>query len=66
MTSKFSKWVTRYTSVDELAEFLGVSRVTVYRWINRQATPTLESASEMIKFSKNKLTLDDIIKGTTR
>jgi len=36
----------RWLSVDEIADYLGVKRDTIYKWINRKQLPGMPSSDE--------------------
>lgn len=50
--SKMSALDERWLSVDEIAEYLGVSKDTVYGWINSRAMPA-HRAGRLWKFKRD-------------
>jgi transcriptional regulator with XRE-family HTH domain len=62
--SKFRSWIYSEGGTLEVSEKLGVSRATVQHWLRRRATPRLEVAQKIIRLSKGKLTVTDIINAT--
>lgn len=50
----------RWLSVDEIGEYLGVKRDTVYKWINERNMPT-HRMGRLWKFKKDKV--DGWVKG---
>jgi excisionase family DNA binding protein len=44
----------RWLSVDEIAEYLGVKRDTVYKWIGRKGMPA-HKAGRLWKFKKEEV-----------
>ena len=54
-----SKMEDRWLSVDEMGEYLGVKRDTVYKWINEKGMPA-HRMGRLWKFKKNEV--DDWVK----
>ena len=54
-----SKMEDRWLSVDEIGEYLGVKRDTVYKWINEKGMPA-HRMGRLWKFKKNEV--DDWVK----
>ncbi len=46
----------RWYSVDEIAEYLGIKKDTVYKWIIRRSLPA-HKAGKLWKFRKNEIDL---------
>lgn len=44
----------RWLSVDEIADYLGVKRDTLYKWINRHAMPA-HKVGRLWKFQRNEI-----------
>lgn len=64
MASAFRKWVYANGGVVKVAKKLSVHEKTIYRWLNHQSQPQLKQVKKIIRLSKGKLTLNDIVKGT--
>ena len=59
-TAKFADWAKDY-GVSSLATDLGVSRKTPYSWFSGRSFPRPETAAKIVKLSKGKLVLGDIL-----
>ncbi|MBW2321135.1 MAG: helix-turn-helix domain-containing protein [Deltaproteobacteria bacterium] len=44
----------RWLSVDEIAEYLGVKRDTIYKWVNRRKMPA-HKVGRLLKFRKEEV-----------
>lgn len=54
----------KWLSVDEIADYLGVKRDTIYKWINRRQLPG-HKAGRLWKFRKNEVD-EWILKGKAK
>jgi DNA-binding transcriptional regulator YdaS (Cro superfamily) len=62
--SKFEAWVRDFGGSTKLASVLGVNKSSVQHWCAGRARPHIEETYHIIRLSKNKLTLKDILDGT--
>jgi hypothetical protein len=64
--SKFERWIYEFGGPKLLSLEIGVAHSAVNHWCNRKATPTLATGEKILKLSKGKLSLTDILEGTIR
>lgn len=62
--SKFEKWVREIGGTKRLSEYLEVNQSTVQHWLAGRAKPGLEVSFKIVRLSRKKLTLKDIVDGT--
>lgn len=63
-TSKFERWILEQGGSRNVSNMVGVHQVTVCAWMRRDSMPSLTVAAKIIKVSKDRLTITDIIEGT--
>lgn len=63
--NKFERWILENGGPSETGKLLGVHQVTVSNWLAKRSIPNTLVAQKILTLSKNKLTLIDIIKGTS-
>lgn len=65
-TSKFGRFVLGEAGgTRKLSVALGISQTTVQHWLAKRATPGAELCEKLLKLADGKLTLSDIVKGTS-
>lgn len=66
MQYTFKQWVKNCGGPPQVAEVLGVTRQVVSFWLRGEGTPKVDTMLKMVKLSRNKLKLYEIIEYTTR
>lgn len=61
---KFERWVREFGGTKKLADALGISQQAVQHWLNGYCNPNATTCVEILKLSRGKLKLTDILKET--
>lgn len=61
---KFKQWVKSYGGPERLAADLGLTSWAVRNWLQRKSYPQIETMKRIVKLSKGKLEIADVITGT--
>lgn len=61
--SKFERWVLENGGTGSIAQKIGVHQVSVSNWCSKRCIPATNNINKILKLSKGKLTLTDILKG---
>lgn len=59
---KFEKWVRDFGGTKKLADTLKVSRPSVQNWLSGYCNPNSETAIQILKLAKGKLSFEDVLK----
>lgn len=58
---KFKKWIQSQGGPKVLAERLGLTSHAVRVWLRGAGSPTMKTAHRIVKLSRGRLTLEDIV-----
>lgn len=63
--SKFEQWVLEVGGAEKLSAQLKITPGAVWHWCSRRRTPNALLCEKILGLAKGKLSLSDIVKGTS-